>query len=319
MTDAPAGDNGAEERPGFSDEAHPRAKRLHTKRPHAGRWIRNARGNDLRSGPVALERPGSAAEGSEWFPALMLVLIGLESSFLFVPESFSTSRLRSPSAGGRVRQERPLRSGREVHLSEIRRLFVGEASDEICASSGPDLTFQRGLDGAGDPIEQLAHGPPAGTAVERPPGELAGRLTKAAQWAQEHPAAPKMFSSKDVRFEGCPLRKGRSRKRRSRKRRSRKGMPSAEGRIYWADERRRREDHMPDLRAAAGGRPLSGGRTRTPGLPTATAPLGPETGPLDFGLYLRPGPFLGFGRPRRAELPSRTPRPGPSGRSDRVS
>lgn len=137
------------------------------------------------------------------------MLIGLENSFLFVPESFSTSRLKSPSAGGRVRQEGPLRSDREVHLSEIRRLFVGEASDEICAPSGsePDLTFQRGLEGAGESIERLAHGPPAGTAVEHPTGELAGKLTEAAQWAQGRPAAPKIFSSKDVRFEGCLLRR----------------------------------------------------------------------------------------------------------------
>lgn len=80
--------------------------------------------------------------------------------------------------GDRLRQERPFRADKDVPLGEVRRMFIGGHSVEIYVSPGPgpDLEFERGLEGGDELIEKLARRLPEGAEIEHPSGELDGRL-----------------------------------------------------------------------------------------------------------------------------------------------
>lgn len=81
----------------------------------------------------------------------------------------------------RLLKERPLRADQEVHLDEVRRVFVGGASVELYVSSGADaaLTFDRKVQGGDDLIEKLVGRLPVSAEVDHPSGELKGRLADA--------------------------------------------------------------------------------------------------------------------------------------------
>lgn len=63
----------------------------------------------------------SGAGPSEWIPALALLTGALTGGYQAAGTLLSTLRLTT----GRLRQERPLHTDKEVSLSEIRRMFIG--------------------------------------------------------------------------------------------------------------------------------------------------------------------------------------------------
>jgi hypothetical protein len=80
--------------------------------------------------------------------------------------------------GDRLQRERPFHADKNVPLGEVRRMFIGGHSVEIYVSPGPgpDLEFERGLEGSDELIEKLARRLPVGAEIEHPSGELDGRL-----------------------------------------------------------------------------------------------------------------------------------------------
>ena len=111
---------------------------------------------------------------SDLIPLLGLFAISAVNGFQGIGNLLSTYRLTET----RLHQERPLRSGREIPLGEIRRVFIGGMSVEIYASSGsePDLEFHRKIEGGDELIEKLVGRLPPDAEIEHPSGELAGRL-----------------------------------------------------------------------------------------------------------------------------------------------
>ena len=112
---------------------------------------------------------------SDLIPLLDLFAISAVNGFQGIGNLLSTYRLTET----RLHQERPLRSGREIPLGEIRRVFIGGTNAQIYASSewGPDLRLPRRLEDGDELIEKLVGRLPPGVRVQHPSGELAGRLS----------------------------------------------------------------------------------------------------------------------------------------------
>ena len=110
-----------------------------------------------------------------WLWAAGLLLLALQGGYESVRTLLSVFYL----TGDRLRQERPFHADKDIPLGEVRRMFIGRRSVEICVSPGPepDLEFvERWLEGGDELIGKLARRLPPDAEIDHPSGELAGRL-----------------------------------------------------------------------------------------------------------------------------------------------